>query len=268
MGDRIGILGATGWLGQALGLGLLRAGVAPGDLVLLNRSGSAGAYAAHPGVTWVRDAGEMLGLCDTVVLSVRPEDFPPEGFAPRGHLLVSFMAAWTFARLREVAPKARLVRAMPNGGAATGTSYTPWVAPDLSDADAAPTRRLLTAFGTEDRVETEDQLDILSALSGSGPGYPALLARGLLAVAAEFGLPQAVAERAVASVVAGSAGQLAGGDPQAIIDALKSYRGITAAGLAAAEAAGFEAAIATAIRAAVARARAMGRRSRPDPCEQ
>jgi hypothetical protein len=56
MTGRIGILGGTGWLGQALGLALLRGGiVAPGDLVILNRSGAAPGYADFPGVTLVRD---------------------------------------------------------------------------------------------------------------------------------------------------------------------------------------------------------------------
>ena len=97
---RIGIIGATGWLGHALGDSLLRQGVVvPEGLVVLNRSGRSGAYDAFPGVHWARDAGELCALCDTVVLSVRPEDFPVEGFAPRDHLILSFMAGWTLERL-------------------------------------------------------------------------------------------------------------------------------------------------------------------------
>src|SRR4051794_40130750 len=44
-GMKVGIVGATGWLGSALGGGLLRKGVvAPADLVLLNRSGPSAEY--------------------------------------------------------------------------------------------------------------------------------------------------------------------------------------------------------------------------------
>ena len=258
---RLGIIGATGWLGQALGLNLLRQRVWPAeDLVLLNRTGPSEAYAEFPGVIWAHDAHEMLEQCETVVLSVRPEDFPVPGFAPRDNLLISFMTAWTIDRLQNLAPAARIVRAMPNGGASTGQSYTPWlVGPGITASDLALTARLLSAMGQEDRIETETQLNYLSALSGSGAAYPALMARAMLTDAAEQGLPEPVALRAVEAVICGSTGLLAGklAEVPALLDAYMSYRGITAAGLAAAEAAGFEQAIRSALSAAMAKAEAM-----------
>jgi pyrroline-5-carboxylate reductase len=260
--SRLGIVGATGWLGQGLGLNLLERGLmVPGDLVLLNRSGPSAAYAKFPGVIWARDMAGMQDLCDTIVLSVRPEDFPVAGFAPGKRLVISFMAGVPMDRLAALAPLARLVRAMPNGGATTGNSYTPWLAQGLDTADQARVRQILSAIGREDRVETEDHLDILTALSGSGPAYPALLARALLRVGLELGLPQPIAARAVEAVVAGSAAGLVGGAERAdeILAAMLSYRGITAAGLAAAEAGGFDRAIRAAITAATAKARSMGR---------
>lgn len=260
MTGRVGIVGATGWLGQALGLNLLARGWPAGDLVVMNRSGSRAAYDGH-GVIWARDMGHMFDLCETVVLSVRPEDFPVPGFTPGDHLLISFMAAVPAERLQALAPRARIVRAMPNGGAPVGQSYTPWFAGTLNDKDAALTRDLLSAIGTEDRVQTEDQLDILSAISGSGSAYPALMAQAMLDSARGFGLPEDVALRAVQAVICGSAPFLDGklSETAAIIEAYKSYRGITAAGLDAATAAGFEQAIDAALTAAVAKARAMGR---------
>lgn len=258
---KVGIIGATGWLGQALGLHLLARGVvAPSDLVLLNRSGPSAAYDAWPDVTWARDVAQMQDECATIILSVRPEDFPVSGFAPCDHLLISFMAVHRLASLRALAPKARIVRAMPNGGASDGQSFTPWVADDLPPEDESWTRRILSAFGTEDRVQTEDQLDILTAISGSGPAYPAMLARAMLNAARGFGLPEDIARRAVESVVCGSAEGLRGrvdgaGD---VVEAMRAYRGITAAGIDAATGAGFEGAVDAALAAAVARARALG----------
>ena len=203
----------------------------------------------------------MLNLCQTLVLSVRPEDFPVAGFAASDHLMIFFMAAWTISRLRAVAPDARIVRAMPNGGAGTGQSYTPWlVGPGVTSEDAAPVKRLLSALGEEDRIETEGQLNYLSALSGSGAAYPALMARAMLADAAARGLPQSVALRAVEAVVCGSTGRLSGKltDIPALLESYMSYRGITAADLSAA-AAGFEASIHAAPGAAAAKAEAMSK---------
>lgn len=261
---RLGIVGATGWLGQALGLGLLDKGLcAPGDLVLLNRSGKTGAYGVHPGVRWAADMADLQAQCDVIVLSVRPEDFPPAGFDPGAGLVISFMAGWTLAALSAHAPRARLVRAMPNGNAVSGTSFTPWLAEGLSDRDAAVVGRILSAMGQAQRIGTEAQLDYLTALSGSGAAYPALMAKAMLEDAAARGLPADVARKAVEAVVCGSSGLLQGqmGRIDDVLDAYKSYRGITAAGLEAAERAGFGQSLRAAMEAATRKAAAMGRDS-------
>lgn len=254
----LGIVGATGWLGQGLGLNLLRRGWPAERLVLLNRSGPSPAYDGFPGVIWVRDMADLLARSGPVVLSTRPEDFPLPGFAPGDRLLISFMAVHRMAHLAALAPQARIVRAMPNGAAPEGRSWTPWLG-DVGAEDAALVRHLLSAIGAEARVETEDQIDILTALSGSGPAYPALLAQALLAAAAEAGLPDHLALPAVEAVINGSAAGFRVAEAEAVIATMQGYRGITAAGLDAANAAGFGPAVLAAIRAAVAKARASGR---------
>lgn len=258
---RLGIIGATGWLGQALGLNLLTKGVWPEhDLVLLRRSGSNNAYAAFPRVIWARSAEEVFDLCQTVVLSVRPDDFPVPGFAPRDHLLISFMAGWSLSQLQRHAPEARIVRAMPNGGATTGHSYTPWFASSgVNSIDAALAARVLHVMGQEERLQTEDQLHYLSALSGSGAAYPGLMARAMLEDAKAFGLPEDISLRAVDAVITGSAEMLAGklDALDALLASYMSYKGITAAGLSAADEAGFTAAIRKAIGVAYAKAKSL-----------
>lgn len=254
---KLGILGATGWLGQALGLRLMSEGLWPeADLVLANRSGQRAAYAGHPGVVW----GDVATVCraDVIVIAVRPEDFPLDGFDPGDRLVISFMTVWTLAKLRRLYPHARIVRAMPNGAAPVGRSYTPWVG-DVGEADATLVERILSAMGGQDRVTGEDQLDYLAALSGSGSAYPALMAQAMLADALAQGLPEQVAMRAVEAVVCGSAPFLEGrmGELGAILDAYRAYKGVTAAGLDAAEP-GLQRAIAAALAAATAKARALG----------
>lgn len=254
---RVGILGATGWLGQAQGLRLIGQGWAARDLVVLNRSGKLGGYAGQP-VVWARDAADLCEQSGVLILSVRPQDFPPERFDAGDRLVISFMTAWTLAKLRARWPDARIVRAMPNGGAPLGQSFTPWVG-DVSDADAALVSRILSAMGAEARVADEGQLDYLSALSGSGSAYPALMAQAMLADARSRGLPEVVALQAVEAVICGSAEFLRGRIDQvgAVLDDYRSYKGITDAGITAAEP-GLTRAIADALAAATAKARAMG----------
>jgi pyrroline-5-carboxylate reductase len=258
---KLGIIGATGWLGTALGTRLLAQGWPQEALLLMNRSAPRDAYAAWPGVRWVTDAATVSKGAEVVVLSVRPGDFPMPGYGPGPRLVVSFMTAWSLERLAALHPGAGIVRAMPNSGAPLGQSFTPWVAgPGLSDADRALVRRLLAAMGDEAEVASEDQLDYLSALSGSGAAYPALMAQAMLDHAAGQGLPPDVAQRAVASVLA-SGGAMAPDVAAvgAMLAAYHGYRGITAAGLRAAEAAGLPHALAAALDAARDHARTMTR---------
>jgi len=258
---RLGLIGATGWLGTALGTRLLQGGWPEADLLLLNRQAPRDAYARWPGVRWMADAAALSGAADVLVLSVRPEDFPLPGFDGAGKLVISFMTAWSLDRLAALCPGARIVRAMPNGGASTGQSFTPFVAgPGLSEVEAALVARVLGAMGDVAQVADEGALDYLSALSGSGSAYPALLAQAMLDHARAQGLPEAIARRAVGSVLASGAA-LAGQVETAVVllDTYRGYRGVTAAGLDAADRSGFSAAVAAALDAATAQAARMTR---------
>lgn len=254
---RLGLIGATGWLGAALGTRALAGGWPEAEVTLLNRSAPRDAYAPWPRVTWAADAAGLCAGSDLLVLSTRPEDFPLQGFDGAGKLVISFMTAWSLDRLSALCPGARIVRAMPNGAASEGRSFTPWVAgPGLPAAETAVVRHLLAFMGEEAEVPDEAALDYLSALSGSGSAYPALMAQAMLADARAHGLPKAVAHQAVASVLA-AGGALAGQVDRVdqVLAAYEGYRGVTAAGLQAAREAGLAGAITEALAAATAKAR-------------
>lgn len=171
------------------------------------------------------------------------------------------MAGWSLRQLQDLAPEARIFRAMPNGGATMGKSYTPWLAgPGAAQADKVLVSQILAAIGQEERLETEDQLHYLAGLSGSGGAYPGLMAQAMLADARAFGLPDAIANRAVEAVITGSVGLLAGriDKVDALLDSYMSYQGITAAGLSAAVESGFQTALREALAAAFAKAKSMG----------
>lgn len=254
---KIGILGGTGWLGRALGRNLLARGLAPRDLLVANRRGPTADYDDWPGVVWARTLDDLVSQCEVVVLSVRPEDYrlpAQQGF--RG-LVLSFMAGIALDRLRGDWPSARIARAMPGGGATEGRAHVPWcAAPGLDAADAARLAHLLAAIGTVDRVADEAQLAVLTALSGSGAAYPALMAQAMFRHACAQGIAADVAWRGVASVVC-DAPELFRAGPEAVeslLSAYHGYRGVTAAGLDAADAAGFSEAIRRALAAAADKA--------------
>lgn len=256
---RLGIIGGTGWLGSALGRGVLEAGlVRATDLVLLNRSGSRAAYHGRTDVIWAADPADLVARTEVVVVAVRPEDFAGLRLRAPGRLVVSLMAGVPMTALAGTG--GRVVRAMPNGAAELGRSYTPWLAdPEVTQADRAVVRALLGTIGTEDEVGTEEQIDYLTGLSGSGAAYPTLMAQAMLAHARAAGLPESVARRAVEAVICDGAEMLRGRIETApdLVETYRSYRGTTAAGLDAAEEGGFSAAVAAALHAAAEKAKRM-----------
>lgn len=249
---RIGIHGGTGWLGKALGLNLLARGLPATALALTNRRGPTPDYAQWPGVTWASGLQDLAGQSDMLVLSVRPEDYRPEGPSEFSGIVLSFVAGVPLDRLAQDWPRARLARAMPGGGATEARAHVPWCGPGLSEADAAQVQDTLAALGSVDRVTDEAALAVLTALSGSGAAYPALMAQAMYEHALARGIAPDVAWRGVASVMC-DAPELFRSGPQAVqglIDAYYGYRGITAAGMTAANEAGLGRAIQAALKAA------------------
>ncbi|WP_096787506.1 pyrroline-5-carboxylate reductase [Rhodobacter sp. CZR27] len=254
---RIGIIGGTGWLGSALARGLLRAGTAPADLVILNRSGPQPGHFEHP-VAWARDVADLVGQSDIVVVSVRPEQWPALGLRAEGRLLISFMAGVPLAALS--ATGGRAVRAMPNAAAEIGASYSPWLpAADVTEADRQDVSLILSAIGTSDELASEDQIDLMTAVSGSGPAYPALMALAMMEFLRERGVAEGIARRAAEATVCAAAQLLAGRIETApdLVRTFIDYAGTTAAGLQTAGRAGFGTALQAGLAAATARAKEM-----------
>lgn len=255
---RVGIIGATGWLGSALGTRLLSLGIVkPSDLIALNRSSDPGAYRGKR-VHWAADADELAAYADVIVISVRPETWPKLDFDARGRLVISFMAGVTAEQLSRCG--GRIVRAMPNAAAETGGSYSPfWVEAGVTEADRRVVRRVLSAIGTSDELGDETQIDVMTAVSGSGAAYPALMAVAMVDFMARHGIPAPIAWHAAEAAVCGGAAMLADAPEraQALLTTYLQYRGTTAAGLEAAERAGFSTALSKALEAATGKARAM-----------
>lgn len=255
--EKIGIHGGTGWLGKALGRNLLKRGFSAGGLSITNRRGPNDDYAEWPAVIWAKGLADLAASSDVLVLSVRPEDYVQPAPAAFAGLVISFMAGIPMDRLSQDWPMARIARAMPGGGATDGRAHVPWCgSANLTEHDAAKVVEVLSAIGTVDRVADEQALAVLTALSGSGAAYPALMAQAMYAHALSCGIAPDVAWRGVASVVCDAPELFRSGPDavQSVIDTLYGYRGITAAGMDAAQAAGLGKSVAAALDAATAKA--------------
>lgn len=257
----VGIIGGSGWLGRSIAQAMLdKAFISPGALVLSNRCASNPlANGQWSQVSVTRDNQALVDRCEVIIVSVRPEQFAEVQVVAENKLVISLMAGVSLESLIERTGSRQVIRAMANAAAEIGKSYTPWLAsPQVTAEQKAFAQRLFETFGGADQVFSESHLNYLTALSGTGPAYPALLARSLLEHALNSGLPPAIAHRAVDAVVK-DASQLIGNGHSVdeLLQALVSYRGVTAAGLEQMITNGFDKTIKTGMDSAVSAACSM-----------
>jgi pyrroline-5-carboxylate reductase len=208
------------------------------------------------------DNAEAIRGAQLVVLAVKPQDAGHALRALRERLLeqrpvvLSIAAGLRIADLAQACPAGiAIVRAMPNRAALLGAGITGLYAPPSVTAAQRSLAELVgAAAGRAVWLRTEAELDVVTALSGSGPAYFFLLAEQMAQAAQALGLEGDTAALLAAETLYG-AGLLAHeGAPLAEQRAAVTSRGgTTEAALRVLHEAGFEALIARALQAAAAR---------------
>jgi pyrroline-5-carboxylate reductase len=152
-----------------------------------------------------------------------------------------------------------VVRAMPNTPSLVGQGAAAIAGGTAAgEEDLAWAESILAAVGLVVRT-TEDKLDAVTGLSGSGPAYVFLVAEAMIDAGVLVGLTRDVATQLAVQTLAGSAALLATGQsPADLRAAVTSPGGTTAAGVRALEAGGVRSAILDAVVAAAARAAELG----------
>jgi pyrroline-5-carboxylate reductase len=178
-----------------------------------------------------------------------------------GALQLSVMAGIRSGTIARATGSDRIVRAMPNTPALIGQGIAGLYArPGVDAAERAAVELLLAPTGRTLWVDREEDLDAVTALSGSGPAYVFYLLESMMAAAAEMGLSPEQGRVLAQATVAGAAA-LAGQSPEpasVLRQQVTSKGGTTHAALTVMEAAGVGQAIVHAIRAAQKRAAELG----------
>ena len=213
---------------------------------------------AHPA------PGPFLADADLIVWAVKPQSFreaaaPVAPFAGRA-LQLSVMAGIRAADIAAASGSARIVRCMPNTPALVGRGMT-----GLFDASGAPADRQLAetvirTTGDVLWVEREEQLDAVTALSGSGPAYVFYFLEAMQQAGVELGLtPEQARALAVGTFAGGAHLAAQSAEPLATLrERVTSKGGTTHAALTALEQAGVKAAFVKAMHAACVRAAELG----------
>jgi pyrroline-5-carboxylate reductase len=219
-----------------------------------------------------RIVGDSLALgaeqFEVCLVAVKPGDAVGALFSARENLqsslIISIAAGTSLASLRQgAAVNARLVRVMPNLAAivrkATSVGYAEGA---ISSEDRAFVEAVFGAMGHFHWLRSENEIDLATAITGSGPGYVFSFAQHLQEAAEGIGFSTETADSFARQVVVGAAGLLAADprSPQELKHAVASPGGTTAAGLAVFEQAGaMPLVIRQTIAAAAARAKVLAR---------
>lgn len=262
-GGTVAIIGG-GKMGEALLAGLLRGARMPDQVVVSEHDADRAAHLTEK--YGVRTVGVAEAAADaaTVIVATKPHhvaavlrELNPSG----GTLVVSVAAGITTTTLEAGLPtRVPVVRAMPNTPALIGEGITAVAAGSAAtDAHLEQAEQLLEAVGVVVRVP-EEQLDAVTAVSGSGPAYVFLFVEALVDAGVQQGLPRPLATQLAVQTAAGAAAMLrdTGEHPAVLRDDVTSPGGTTAAGLRQLEAHGLRESLFAAVAAATERSRELG----------
>ncbi|MGH8220177.1 MAG: pyrroline-5-carboxylate reductase [Steroidobacteraceae bacterium] len=237
---QIAVIGG-GNMGRALVGGLLRRGIAPRSIAVGEPSGTARASLEEEfGCAALADNEQAISGAAVVVLAVKPQEAARVVAPLRPRLIelapvVLSVAAGIETRSLEAwcGAGVPVVRAMPNRPALVGAGATGLFArPHVGASDRERAETVMRAVGAVVWVSEESQLDLVTALSGSGPAYFFLLAETMMQAAARRGLdPEAARVLAIETLHGAGALAHASGDLARLRAEVTSKGGTTEAAL-------------------------------------
>ncbi len=209
---------------------------------------------------------EAIDGKDVIVLAVKPQQINDvfkdlNGSLRSSQVVVSIAAGVKIMTITHGLGHSRVVRAMPNTPAQIGQGITGWTAtPGVTDEQKEQARAVLTSMGKEIYFGDEKYLDMVTAVSGSGPAYFFLFAEVLNEAAMKIGLEQEDARELVLATMLGAAHLLekSGKPPAELRRNVTSKGGTTERALQVFEKAGFGNTVADAVKAAFERAKELG----------
>ena len=191
----ISFIGAGNMASAIIG-GMLDSGFQAGDIwVSAPDDGHLQSIRKRFGVSVTTDNRYCAQQADIVVLAVKPQvlgELCQEiDLSSRSQLVVSIAAGIPLARMESwLGSDTAIVRCMPNTPALIGKGVSGMIAnANTSESQKALASDLMAAVGIAVWVETEQTIDAVTAVSGSGPAYYFLFMEAMQEAAEAIGLP-------------------------------------------------------------------------------
>lgn len=192
------------------------------------------------GVQIIKENKEVISMADLIILATKPKDVleamqSVSSYLSPSTVVLSIVAGVPMSTIEKGLGQRPIARCMPNtsatiGMSASAVSWNSFVEEKMKDEIML----LLKAIGTVIQVE-EDELHVITALSGSGPAYVYYFVEAFEEAAVSLGLSPKVARNLLIETLAGSVEMLkqSSKSPEVLRKQVTSPGGTTEAGLAA-----------------------------------
>ncbi len=264
LAEKLGMIGG-GVMGEAIVSRLIAQGVyAANDIWVSDPQLQRRDFLSQQyGVQVTPDNQAVVAATEVLLLAIKPQIFEAvvANLTPDPkQVVVSILAGMPLHKLEAVFPGQPVIRAMPNTPATVGAGMTA-IAPGqhVQPEHLQIAQQIFEAVG--DVVEVPERLmDAVTGLSGSGPGYIAVVIEALTDGGVAAGLPRAIASQLALQTVRGTAELLhqSGMHPAELKDRVTSPGGTTIAGIAQLEQSGLRSALIQAVQAAYRRSQELG----------
>jgi len=238
MSERIAFIGGGNMASAIIG-GLISQGYAPGQLDVVEPfAATRDKLKSSYGVSAQAEAGAFLSSAAMVVWAVKPQTFREAALQVRPHvqqaLHLSVAAGIRSDSIVNWLGTQRVVRAMPNTPALIGKGISGLFArPAVTAQDKQQVIQVMASTGELLWFDIEEKLDVVTALSGSGPAYAFYFMEAMTTAGAEMGLTRDEAQQlAVATFIgAGELVRSSGESPKVLRQRVTSKNGTTDAAI-------------------------------------
>jgi pyrroline-5-carboxylate reductase len=264
---RVGMMG-LGNMGESIVRGLLHAGLSKNDIVGYEvKEERARAIRQAYGIEVAASAEELANRSDCIILAVKPQDAKTAihaigPFIGESKIILSIMAGVTTSNITSMLEKqAKVIRVMPNiciavaeGALGITSNYA------VSQDELKSVEALLSPLGSVVQV-SEEYMDAITALSGSGPAFVLSFLEGMIDGGVKMGLPRDKSSVLAIQTIKGTIRMLQQEKihPALMKEMITSPGGTTIAGLVVLEEKGFGATVVRALEAAQARAKELSK---------
>ncbi len=199
-------------MGEAMVKGLLHEQLVGPDQIMAShpREERARELADRYGIETTLDNAEAAGDASVVMLAIKPQYFDEvaadlKGAVRDDALVLSIAAGIRLEHIVRSIGAAAAVRVMPNTPGQIGRGMSVWTATDAVDENGRErARTILKALGAEKYVTHENELDMATALSGTGPAYVFLFMEALVDAGVHMGFSRRIATKLVHETVRGA----------------------------------------------------------------